>query len=214
MAGKTGSKKRAGKLKTDSRALPKPLRFQDFEPLAQSELPALVLGINVPIEHLRDPEDAAVYAGLYELNFKPGRVWRKIVHDTCGAAFKPVYWIGMVLKPTTYAAQRLRVIADTKRGTNLGWQSAPRLSELINYREWLSAVLKVGCDRSYGQYCEGLYPIDPEYVSWLTQDELPKDLDELVEWESGLQRARGAESRWSLAVFGPNGAARDKVWDR
>jgi hypothetical protein len=214
MAGRTSSKKRAGKTKVTNPALPKPLNFQDFEPLAQTELPALVLGINVPIEHLRDPEDAVVYAGLYDLNFKPGRVWRKIAHETCGVACKPVYWIGTVLKPTTYAERHIRNLAQAVRGMNLGWKGSPTLAALIAYQTLLTTLLNVGCDKSYAAYCEGLYPIDAGCAKWLTFEELPTDLDELVEWNSGMQRARGAESRWSLAVFGPNGAVQDKVRDR
>jgi hypothetical protein len=79
-----------------------------------------------------------------------------------------------------------------------------QLVDVLMYRDNVKTFLSADCNLSYAGFAEGIYPIDVEYASQLALDKLPSDPDELIDWESGMERARGSIGRWSLVVLGKN----------
>jgi hypothetical protein len=170
---------------------PKQLDIEQFKYLDQLGLPfpQLVLGIKVPQDAFNEEY------GWREIRFKPGRRWVKIAHQTCGVFCRQHYYIGTILTPS----ERLK--------TNLHlfhWPLPEGLDGLTKYRENLQVALQADCNDCYKNLEEAHYPIDVKFATKLAIDAPPCELDELIDWESGLERARGAMGRWNLVVLGNN----------
>lgn len=176
------------------------LNIEDFKYLNNLLLPypQLVLGIKIPQESFRSEYFPRVY------NFKPGREWLKIAHQTGGLSCHQHYFVCTLLTPkSANVFDSYQKLADKWYGTNAGIGGIS-LEEAIAYQNDLKQLLKVNCNVSWCMLEEGLYPIDAKYTSDLALDDLPKDFDELIDFKSGLERASGSINRWSLVVLGKN----------
>lgn len=157
------------------------------------KLPQLVLGIHVPVHQFQSDYPPRDYA------FQPGRKWLKLAHETAGFGRKPVYLVATVL--ASREAETLGGFASCWRGSNVG-ACEPSLSTLNAYSDHLKRALKVACNESHHLLAEGLYPIDTCFLPDVATDAIdPTKLDDLIEWDSGAQRAAGCVGRWSLAIL-------------
>lgn len=160
-------------------------------------LPLLVLGVRVKDWEFKDEENARDY------KFAKTRTWHRIVHQTAGLACHQKHLTGTIITPKTgEVAMGLSGIATEWYDSNVGIGGAS-LENILKYRE---SLLKIGldCNYSYPDFEEGFYPIDPEYARQISAEPLPSNLDDLIEWDSGLSRAIGSINRWGLWVLGPN----------
>jgi len=163
---------------------------------------ATSLGIRLPTLALYVELESRQLEDTLDYRFKPGRVWHKLAHTTGGHACNERYLIVTPLSPKS---------PDIEREINLfaaNWfdsqiQRGSPLDGVLDYRTNLKACLSADCNNSYESLEEGLWPIDIQFLSQLTSDNLPSDLDELVEWENGYHRAAGGR-RWALALLAKN----------
>ena len=80
----------------------------------------------------------------------------------------------------------------------------PPLGEAQRYALHLQKRFGEGaeCGASYSRLAAGHYPLDLGALSLLTSEALPANLDELLEWNNGWERAAGSADRWHLVVIG------------
>src|SRR3989344_9338005 len=112
-----------------------------FQYLPEESLPALVL------------------ATKHKYNFKEGREWISIEHQTAGNVCNHHYMTGSILKPREDTLKAMREISDYWYDTNCG-VFGTRLNEIIRYRTHLRELLGVDCNLSYRDFEEAIYPID------------------------------------------------------
>ncbi len=158
-------------------------------------LPQLVLGIEIPKRGF--DEDARMP------QFKPGRTWTKLAHQTAGHACHQRYLI------CTGLSRKLGIVQGTVE-LNQKWLDSQAgcfgvsLGTAVEYNADLHRLFGAGCNLSHRDFEEGFYPIDVEFLPWLASDILPKDLDELIEWRNGFERIAGSIGRWKLVILGEN----------
>lgn len=185
-------KKAAGRKKKDRGEL----KLEDFKyhDSLGLTLPQLVLGIEV------DP--TSEYSKDYK--FKPGRKWIKLAHQTAGHACNQHYLICTVLQPKSVEVlQKMQQLANQWEDSQAGcWTNS--LETVLAYRASLKNLLGVDCNFCHKKFEGGIYPIDTEFLEKLTDEKFPKDLDDLIEWDSGWERGLGCIGRWGLFVLGPN----------
>lgn len=159
-------------------------------------LPQLVLGIKIPRQKFGGDYPATDY------NFKLGRSWLKIAHQTAGIACKQHYIVGTVLKPKSVSvAMSLSALDSRWYGSNVGALGCS-LDNLIVYRSQLRELFNVDCNESHGDFEEGFAPIDVEFLPAMAADKLdPATLDDLIVWKSGWERSIGCLARWGLWVL-------------
>ena len=158
--------------------------------------PVLLLGIEVTAETL----------SLHQHQFKPGRIWLYVQHQTCGHACHQRYFIGVRLSPRPEKLAAIQKLCDHWLDSDAGvWGVG--LDELLVYRQQLRDWLGVDCAdaATYRNFEEAWYPVDVKFATVLATDELPADLDDLIEWRDGLAKFAGCFSRWKLIVLGENG---------
>jgi hypothetical protein len=165
--------------------------FRYISEIGEVSLPCLVLAVDG--ERYRD------YA------FSDTRKWLYIVHQTAGHMCNQHYMVGTVLRPCTVEVMtHMNTISGYWLDSQCGFLLS--LDEVLKYREQLQMYLEVDCNRSFMDLEEGIYPIDcePEYIQKLTDEKLPGDLDDLIVWESDMDRFCGFIGRWHLYVLGPS----------
>ena len=163
-------------------------------------LPQLVLGIPV------DPDSLGKEARYpFRLpKFQPGRDWLKIAHQTGGHACHQHYLVGTILQPKSVEVlQKLTRLQQKWLGTDCGCFGVA-LDDLYTYRKDLNEM-GLDCQSCYRDFEEGFFPVDSVGLPLLTNDVLPKDLDELIDFESGFDRMCGCIGRWHLQLLGENG---------
>lgn len=172
-----------------------PLSTDQFSPLPDNAPPRLVLGIHYTADDFRSD-----LGGARNYRHLRGRDWSKLAHR---AGRRTHYWIATTLTPTPVATEGMRQLHDFYENSGVGFNGAT-LDQLAEYRVKLRQYLGADANRSHALFAEGQLPIDLEHVKKLCTDTLPwNDLDELIEWDSGMERCRGAFGRWSAAVVFP-----------
>lgn len=172
------------------------LKIEDFKYADQLgiTLPQLVLGIEV------DPRSE--YARAYK--FKPGRAWLKLAHQTAGHACHQHYLYATLLQPKTVEiAQRMNILACRWHDSQVGVFGA-RLDTVITYRSDLQKLFEADCNDCHTKFEEGYLPIDIDYIGKLAADQLPKDLDDLIDFASGWERGMGCVGRFGLYCLAEN----------
>jgi len=140
-------------------------------------------------------------------------------HQTAGIGCHHHDLWAIPLEPRPEATVGLYRLEKFRYGSNAG-AFGISLDELKVYREQLRTWLGVDGTWSYRYFEEGIYPIDAtaEHLQRLTSQELPRDLDELLEWTRpgdpedpkerervvALRRLCGWVGRWTLFVLGEN----------
>jgi len=144
--------------------------------------------------------------GFPRHEFKPGREFINLQHQTSGHACHQVYLQATVLTPREPV--KIQMLSDAWLESDAGCFGVP-LDEVLKYREQLKALFGLGvdCNQSYQDFEEGIYPIDcsPEALKALCEDDLPEELDDLIEFgDNKFARFCGFVGRWSLFVLGEN----------
>jgi hypothetical protein len=177
------------------------LILEEFTYLPPQSLPRLVLGI-----HYTRADFRSDIGGPRDYRFHRPRVWERLGHETGGIGQNQHYWLATTLTPTLVAAEGIRQLVRIYQGTSAGAFSAPPLHLLFRYRQDVKAFLGADVDFSHPLFEEGQLPVDVECAQRLTSDKLPPNLDDLIEWDSGMDRAAGSLNRWSLAILHQNSA--------
>ncbi len=188
--------------RTTRRPVPTQLDIESFRYLDDLNvaLPALILGIEVPEAAFRpDSLDGLRYA----YTFQPGRQWLRIAHQYGPAGRRSAYYLATLLKSLDSSTQtRLEMLAGGYR-TDITTDGT--LYSVNAYDQDLRDTLahrQINCNHSWRDFDLGRYPIDLEHLPVLTADKLPANLDDLIEWQSGTQRAAGSVGRWKLLLLG------------
>jgi hypothetical protein len=130
-----------------------------------------------------------------------------ISHQTAGVACHTVEIDGIVLRPRPRAFAAMQLIEDHWRGSSMG-ASRTRLDDIVYYRMQVKNLLnaRADCDVSYDMLEEGVYPIDPmvPVIRELCEDDLPDDLDDLLEFDSPVSRILGSMDRWRCLILSAN----------
>lgn len=160
------------------------LSVESFQFLPESSLPILLLGFHIPHDHLRPDSPHS-----FSPHFKRGREWVNATHENH-------YWRGTILTP-------IPIVLEKMKELSIMWRGKLDLSlDIINgYRGTIKRLFGVDCNRSYSLLSSNHFPIDVECVGELTDDVLPQNLDELIQWKSGHERAVYG-GKWGLVVFG------------
>ena len=151
-------------------------------------LPQLVLAVNY-----YDPD---------KIKFAPTRKWLRIAHQTAGHGCHQHYMVGTILTMTHTAEEIARALNETWLESDCGVFGVT-MNELENYRAQLRGY-GLDCNLSYPKFEEAIYPIDctPDALKKLASDELPEDLDTLLEFEGDLDKLCGMIGRWELFILG------------
>lgn len=156
-------------------------------------LPLLVLAIGGHEEH-----------PCTEFKFKKTRTFLPLQHQTAGLGCHQHYMFATVLKPRH--PEKIKKLCDHWYESNAGIFSAS-LNEVNEYRTEINDLFGVDCNGTYTFFEEGLYPIDLNEGSlekMCIDRNLPKELDDLVIWESKMHRIFGFIGRWKLFILGEN----------
>lgn len=167
--------------------LSRPIVSSECKYLEDDELPALVLYTN----------------RWYP--FKDMSRWRAIRHQCAGLACDQFELVGMILSPNDRTRVAIRSIQDRWLDSNCGAFHSS-LDDMGEYRDHLVETLGVDCNYSFDDFREAVYPIDinMESIQRLVTDDLPNDLDDLIEWENDFTKVFGLLNRWNLCILGQN----------
>lgn len=145
-----------------------------------------------------------------ELKMTQSRKWLRMSHKTPGYKSNEHYFLA-----TSLAVKDEEVLSGMRQLTD-NWLDSlvmePALEQAIKYSQDLKTYLgeSVGCNYSYRHLQEGIYPLDCENYNLrtLTDEELPNDLDDLVDWrdEPELRQAVSDDTRWELLILGNCGS--------
>lgn len=187
------------RVKASKRGKPETLSLESFRTPAELglTLPSLILGMEI------DPRSFGSDYPPKRPPFYPDRTWVALSHETSGAARRPRYLLATVLTPTPAAALGMARLSEARTGSAIG-VGGVSLVDVIAYRDDVRRLLGAEVERCYGALTEGYYPLDAEYAAKLTTDELPAQLDDLVDWKDGVERACGCIGRWRLVILGRN----------
>lgn len=152
---------------------------------------------------------------------------------------KPVLALGMFLYPDYKKKDLIRAYQVKKQvsyfhhagyyiqallpqPSDLGYRLLETVFELCNTNkdrdldfliEYESILLQVGlsCNRSCKNLENGYYPIDfdKDIVKRLFVDEMPDDLDDLINFENNTDRLGGIIGRWRCAILGAKNEKRN-----
>lgn len=116
---------------------------------------------------------------------REGRSWHYLQHQTSGLSCTQVYLVATELTPRPEREAGLLELADRYADSNFGlWGTT--IDNLVGYRETLRALVGVECAVRHRDFQEAVYPVDvtPEHLRHLSADDLPADLEELLEFDS------------------------------
>lgn len=163
-------------------------------------LPALVLAIRVKESEFDEPDTQRHY------DFNPGRKWLRIHHQSGGMACHQHYLYATPIQPSNARILGgMTAVARKWEGSQLGVGGAT-LAEAKDYQIDLETLLNgADCNTCHRELSEGLYPIDVYSLPRLTDERLPTDLDQLVDFRGGIWgRAIGCLGRWSCYCLAEN----------
>jgi len=157
-------------------------------------LPQLVLGIEVnPMS-----DRARAY------RFVKSRRWVWLAHQTAGLCCNQHYLYATLLTPKSAAVlQGMNALAQKWLDSNVGWAGVS-LDTANEYRQDLDRLFGADCNSCHQDFEEAFYPADLEFLPKLAADQLPENLDDLIEWDSGLERAMGCVGRFRLLIVSNN----------
>ena len=156
------------------------------------DLPVLVLAITQRLDYLQ------------HFNFKPIRQWLKIQHQTAGYACHQVYMDATILTPRE--PEKLHILNREYSDSCINMWGLT-LECAITYRQRINELFGVDCNEIFQYLEEGIYPIDAtqENLKKLSKDHLPKNLDNLIDWEGKKwEKMCGCIGRWQIYVLGDN----------
>jgi hypothetical protein len=158
--------------------------------LEEKEMPVLFLALN-------PEQDWELSDAGKKFNFE------YIQHQCAGHACNQVYYYGIRLRPKDNT--RLTLLTEKWLDSEVGCLGTS-LEDVCKYADELENLFMVGCDSSFKEFQEGVYPIDctSENLKKMCYDDLPEDLNELLVFQSGIHSMCGFIGRWKLYILGPN----------
>ncbi len=179
------------------------------------ELPILVLAI-----YEQSPDDPGDYLLKAEWAGRLGlEALLPLRHQTAGVACHQHYMWAIPLKPRPEVEVAMCRLEKHWYEQDTGALGVA-LDELLEYRGQLRDWLHVDCNWTYRYFEEGIYPVDgtTEHINRLTEQELPEDFDELLDWmrpddpedprererRVAIRRLMGFIFRWKLFILGEN----------
>ncbi|MGG6284026.1 hypothetical protein ACQ4M3_20795 [Leptolyngbya sp. AN03gr2] len=170
----------------------------EWKELCPSDLPTLVLAIEVNPQIITNAPSFKSNREWFPFNF--GREWLAIRHQTGGIAVHEHYLFASKLRTTQRIFDNMKALSDYYWASNIGTAGEPTLNSLIKYRQQLKEVLGVDCNQSYADFQEGYYPIDLEFISKLTTETLPNNLEDLLE-RSTTKRQHWEQFAWQWKLL-------------
>ncbi len=166
--------------------MPTLTKYPDCQYLEESQLPALVLAV---------PQ---------KYDFKKGRAWQGIVHQTAGHGCHQHYMYGTLIKPRSKLMSKIQQITQHWLDSDCGMGGGVALDEILEYRKQLQEELEVDCNHSYLDLEEGIYPIDCtiKNLRKLSAEKFPKELDSLIKWNKDGPYFHPVD--WRLYILGEN----------
>jgi hypothetical protein len=181
------------------------LKTSDFFYIDQIEnfsYPKIILAIDIPDCYFQE-----YYPYKWrELKFNKTRTWTKIAHQSAGIACHQSYFFGTFLTPKSIKVLENTILLQNKWLDSNAGAFGVSLDSILEYRKDIKDMFGVDCNSCWNKFEESIYPIDctTENIKKLTDDQLPEDLDELIDWDSGFGRAIGCIGRWSLYILAEN----------
>jgi hypothetical protein len=163
------------------------IKPENCEFLNTHDLPALVLALDT------------------QYTMKDTSGWRLIKHYSAGHGCHSRLMYGKLLLPREEIKPKLHDIDYNWYDTDTGIFGTS-LDDVLKYRSQLNEILDVDCNQSYHHFEEAIYPIDctPENIRKLAVDPVPDSLDQLIVFDSGVDRMLGVMGRWKLYILGDN----------
>lgn len=134
----------------------------------------------------------------------PGRKWEMFEHQCGGVACGHQRIFGTKLNPHPSRLHGLKELCDRWYGTEEWGGSSLSLNAATRYRESLKELLQVDCNESFRTFAEAWYPVDADFAQSLTDESLPKDFDDLIDWSKSPDKFFGCLNRWALVILGEN----------
>ncbi|WP_217925076.1 hypothetical protein [Miltoncostaea oceani] len=167
------------------------------------------LGLRLPLLVLSPELDEAS-----EVFWQPGssRSWMRLIHQCAGVGCAQVEVVGTILTPRPETLSAMERISRELHSSNIGAFGPPLLDELVAYDRLLESsfagLWPARCRRAYPLLLEGLYPIDIDgeenagLLEALASDQLPADLDRLLEWNG--EATDPFFGKWRLLILADN----------
>lgn len=176
-------RKMAKKFRFSNKIHPKKCKY-----LASEELPALVLALETENSIHPDYKD---------------REWKYIAHQTAGVMCHQHYMLALELSIKPELKKPIHDLIEHYYESMFGLGFAT-LTDMNKYRAYIKKNLKVDCNLSFHALEEGYYPIDVKYADKLTNDFLPKNLDDFLDFKTPVHKLLGCLNRWKLFILGEN----------
>lgn len=168
---------------------------KDFNYTPDEKLPSLVLGLKC---HFNKD-------GVHEsyFRFKNPAKWSLISHQTAGYACHQHHIIGRYLKPKDSVKSKMAELSAKWLDSCAGCFGL-QLTEILEYRNDIGKMFGADCNHSFSDFEEGIAPIDIEYLDKLTDERLPRKLDDLLIFDNSMHKAMGSLNRWNLWILMEN----------
>lgn len=175
------------------------LKKEDFNYLNENQLPCAVLGI-----HLNRFDSIYNQYGVRGYKFKL-KDFQNIAHQTGGISCGQHYIQGRILHLRPKYDSAIDELSRKYYDLSLGC-FGNSLKELNEYNDFLVSHFGEYCLHSYENLEEGIYPIDinEKTLHNLVSDKLPKNLDDLICFQSKFDKFCGSYGRWSLFILTEN----------
>jgi len=123
----------------------------------------------------------------------------RIAHQCGGMMCHQQYLYARILHPR---AKVLAGMHELSRRWLDSECSQPCLDTVLEYRAQIKHLFGVDCNRSYGDFQEGFYPLDysPKAIKKLATDTLPSDLEKWVRESSRFLSFH----HWGIYILGEN----------
>ena len=137
--------------------------------------------------------------------FRDPSMWSHIVHQGAGIGCTRFDVDAIILPIKPEMVGPITELTQRWYDTNVGSFGRPTLRDINQYDADLR-VLGLSCNVAYEDFMEGVYPFDfsVDVLRQLTTVALPDDLDDLVEFDTPLERAFGCLNAWSAYILGEN----------
>ena len=130
-----------------------------------------------------------------------------VYHQCGGLSCNHMTMVAMPLTPRPMMLAAMQLIEKHWFDSGMG-VFRTSLDEILFYRSQLKALVHpdADCNSSYGDLQEAVYPIDVDMrvLRELCEDELPDNLDDLIQFDSDMHRAMGMIGRWKCYILAEN----------
>lgn len=134
----------------------------------------------------------------------PGRKWEMFEHQCGGVSCNHQRIFGTKLNPHPAKIAGIKALCDRWYGTEEWGNSRLTLASANLYQESLREFIGANCNHSFRTFAEAWYPVDEDFAAQLTDEPLPIDFDDLIDWTKSPDKIFGCLNRWSLVILGEN----------